>query len=447
MTCRSISARSSRSTSEPRRPSRRVLLAARPVRIGQDDVSANDRGLRAPDERPGCRRLRRPLMVARVLRWAFLAAALVSLVTACGMKSSTADTPPAGPSAPATTLPRTEGTLRLLTRQGYAESGWVPAVRAQHRLPGGGALRRQRREPAERRRRLCVRRRVDPGQRRLRGRPGRSSARAQPGARAAARPLPGAVPRSGGSARRAPPLRRLVHVDARLELWRKSIRKHAPATWAPLSWNTRARRGRVSLEDTPLEIGDAALSLRALRPALGITDPYALDETQFAAAVALDETTRAPRGRALAVARRRDRRVRRRPRRRRRGRLVHGRADPNTERRRRPHAAPRGRAGRDRPLDAGRPRTPPGLRVPLDAIRLGTRVQAQVARYFGAAPVNRDACARLGRTACRALHADATGALFKHIAFRHTPVENCGGGRICVPFALWEQTWNELRSS
>jgi hypothetical protein len=53
----------------------------------------------------------------------------------------------------------------------------------------------------------------------------------------------------------------------------------------------------------------------------------------------------------------------------------------------------------------------------------------------------------LGAAACQALHADAGAPLLKRIAFRHTPVESCGGGRICVPFARWEQTWTQLRSS
>jgi putative spermidine/putrescine transport system substrate-binding protein len=75
------------------------------------------------------------------------------------------------------------------------------------------------------------------------------------------------------------------------------------------------------------------------------------------------------------------------------------------------------------------------------------RVQARVARFYGATPVNAGACAALGASTCHALHADAAGALLKRIAFRHTPVENCGGGRICVPFARWEQSWTGLRSS
>jgi putative spermidine/putrescine transport system substrate-binding protein len=74
------------------------------------------------------------------------------------------------------------------------------------------------------------------------------------------------------------------------------------------------------------------------------------------------------------------------------------------------------------------------------------RVQAQVARYFGATPVNRDACALLGQAACRAVHVDTPARFLSKIAFRHTPVENCGGGRRCVPFTRWEQAWRDMRS-
>ena len=50
------------------------------------------------------------------------------------------------------------------------------------------------------------------------------------------------------------------------------------------------------------------------------------------------------------------------------------------------------------------------------------RVQAQVARYFGATPVNREACALLGQAACSDVHLDAPARFLRRIAFRHTPV-------------------------
>ena len=50
-----------------------------------------------------------------------------------------------------------------------------------------------------------------------------------------------------------------------------------------------AADGAVSVYDSPIYIADAALYLMATQPDLGITNPYALDETQFAAAIDLLE--------------------------------------------------------------------------------------------------------------------------------------------------------------
>ena len=387
-------------------------------------------------------------MAVRALGWASLAVALACVATACGTSNSTTNAAQAGPSGPETTLPRAEGALRLLARQGYAETSWVrPFERST-----GCRVEVRYADTAEGLRRAADGWSFDvasiPG--------GLAYAVAEDGA---ARALnPDLVPERASfrapfrdpAAGRAGARRYGVSFmwSPRLLIWRKSIRKHAPATWAPLSWKTKARRGRVALEDTPLQIGDAAVELRSLIPGLGIGDPYALDENQFAAAVALTKRRLRSGGRALAAAGRRDRRVRRRPRRRRRGRLVHGGADPRPERRRRPDAPARGRARRGRPLDARRPCTPPRLRVPLDALRLvGARAGS------GGSLLRRDAgqprrlrAARAGRLPCRRTLDAPARFLRKRIAFRHTPVENCGGGRRCVPFARWEQAWRDMRS-
>ena len=203
----------------------------------------------------------------------------------------------------------------------------------------------------------------------------------------------------------------------------------------------------MSLEDTPLEIGDAALSLRKLEPTLGITDPYALNEVQFAAAVALTKRRmhlagalwQLPGDEIDAFA----------------GGLVDvGAGDWYTASQIRDQNANVGitlpREGAPGEIDLwmlGAQALHPGCAYRWMRYASEARVQAQVARYFGATPVNRGACAALGRATCKALHADAGGAFLKRIAFRHTPVENCGGGRICVPFTQWEQAWQELRSS
>ena len=65
----------------------------------------------------------------------------------------------------------------------------------------------------------------------------------------------------------------------------------------PTSWDVvfkettlsdgQSNKGRVQAYDGPIYIADAALYLKATKPELGITDPYALTKPQFDAAVAL----------------------------------------------------------------------------------------------------------------------------------------------------------------
>lgn len=64
--------------------------------------------------------------------------------------------------------------------------------------------------------------------------------------------------------------------------------KEAPASWAvvfePMKLPDRkANKGRVQAYDGAIYIADAALYLKSKNPELGITDPYALNEAQYAA--------------------------------------------------------------------------------------------------------------------------------------------------------------------
>ena len=51
--------------------------------------------------------------------------------------------------------------------------------------------------------------------------------------------------------------------------------------------------GKISVYDAPIYIADAAIYLMATQPELGITNPYALDQTQFDAAIAALEAQKA----------------------------------------------------------------------------------------------------------------------------------------------------------
>jgi putative spermidine/putrescine transport system substrate-binding protein len=377
-------------------------------------------------------------------RWALVLAALACLATACGTSSSTADQPAAGPAGPASTLPRAEGALRLLVRQGYAEAAWVQPF---ERSTGCKVEVRYADSPAGLRSGAsswAFDVASIPG--------GLAYAVVQDGGARAINPalIPGRAgfraPFRDPAAVRAGARRYGVAFlwTPRLLIWRHSLRKHAPASWAPLAYNVKARKGKVALEDTPLEIGDAAITLRKLAPQLAIHDPYALDEAQFTAALALTKRRmhlvgalwQLPGDEIDAFD----------------GGLVDvGAGDWYTA-----------QQVRDQNVDIGLTLPREGAAGELDVWMLGARaphpgcayrwmryastpgVQAQVARYFGATPVSAGACAVLGTTTCSALHANASKPFLSRIAFRHTPVANCGGGRRCVPFAQWEQAWTDL---
>ncbi|TML67231.1 MAG: ABC transporter substrate-binding protein, partial [Actinobacteria bacterium] len=58
----------------------------------------------------------------------------------------------------------------------------------------------------------------------------------------------------------------------------------------PTSWSAiydPKNKGKITIPDNPIQIADAALYLSKTQPALGIKDPYELDQKQFDAAIAL----------------------------------------------------------------------------------------------------------------------------------------------------------------
>jgi putative spermidine/putrescine transport system substrate-binding protein len=67
----------------------------------------------------------------------------------------------------------------------------------------------------------------------------------------------------------------------------------APTSWDVVFDKSADYAGKVTAYDSPIYIADAAVYLMAHQPDLGITNPYALDETQLAAAVDLLTAQRA----------------------------------------------------------------------------------------------------------------------------------------------------------
>lgn len=61
----------------------------------------------------------------------------------------------------------------------------------------------------------------------------------------------------------------------------------APTSWDVVFDKASEHKGKITAYDSPIYIADAAMYLMAHKPELGITNPYALDETQLQAAVDL----------------------------------------------------------------------------------------------------------------------------------------------------------------
>ena len=80
---------------------------------------------------------------------------------------------------------------------------------------------------------------------------------------------------------------------ANLLMYNSDVVKPAPTSWSVVFDGASKYAGKVTAYDSPIYIADAALYLMKTNPSLGITDPYALDATQLAAAVELLKAQRA----------------------------------------------------------------------------------------------------------------------------------------------------------
>jgi putative spermidine/putrescine transport system substrate-binding protein len=75
-------------------------------------------------------------------------------------------------------------------------------------------------------------------------------------------------------------------------MYNTKVFKEPPTSWAVVFeeqklGDGKSNKGRVQAYDGPIYVADAALYLMKKRPELGITDPYELDEKQYAAALEL----------------------------------------------------------------------------------------------------------------------------------------------------------------
>jgi len=237
---------------------------------------------------------------------------------------------------------------------------------------------------------------------------------------------------------------------ANLLLYTAAAYPTAPTSWADM-WETGSpAAGKVSPYDDAIYIADAAVYLMATQPELGIENPYALDQEQFDAAIALLEQQKplvaeywgdvVKQGQGLAS-----------------GSVTQAQgwqltanianADGEKVATTKPAEGATGWSDTWM-VKAGTENINCAYKW-LDHV-VSPEVNAQIAEYFGEAPANAKSCALTTNPEhCAVFHAE-DAAYWEDVWYWTTPTEECIDGRTdaeCVPYEEWVRAWSALRSS
>ena len=234
--------------------------------------------------------------------------------------------------------------------------------------------------------------------------------------------------------------------------WGSNVLMYNTQTFAkpPTSWDVvfkeqkfpdgKSNRGRVQAYDGAIYIADAALYLKHHQPELGITDPYALDQAQFDAAVALLKAQRQLVGRYWHDANVQvDDFVSEG--------VVASSAWPfqvnllKSKKAAIESTIPvEGATGWADTTMMHSQAPHPNCAYKWIEHSLSPKLQGDVAAWFGSVPVVPAACkdnALLGPEGCKTNGAEN----FEKISFWRTPVAACGDGKQCIPYSEWVSSY------
>jgi putative spermidine/putrescine transport system substrate-binding protein len=234
---------------------------------------------------------------------------------------------------------------------------------------------------------------------------------------------------------------------ANLLMWRSDKVKTAPKSWSAVFDDAAANSGKVTAYDSPIYIADAAVYLKAHQPDLGITDPYELDDKQFAAAIDLLKKQREHIGEYWSDYTKEQAAFAN-------GDSVVGttwqvianllEADKVKIKTTLPEEGSTGWS--DTWMIAAKAKHPNCMYMWMDHI-ISPKANAAVAEWFGEAPSNAKSCAETAvKNHCEIFHA-ADEAYFDKVAYWKTPVKACGDdrGEVCKDYSEWVQAWTEVK--
>ena len=220
----------------------------------------------------------------------------------------------------------------------------------------------------------------------------------------------------------------------------------APTSWDVVFDASSAYKGKVTAYDSPIYIADAAMYLMSTQPDLGIENPYALDETQLAAAVDLLKEQRTNIGeywsdylKSIQSFETAD--------------TVVGTT----------WQVIKNSMAADTPVDvvlpdegatgwsdtwmiASKAKNPNCAYMWLDYIA-SPEANAQATEYFGEAPSNDAACEFRSEGSCESFHAGDEEYASK-IWYWSTPIAECLDGRTdveCTDYSAWTTAWSEIK--
>ncbi|MDQ5822410.1 MAG: ABC transporter substrate-binding protein [Actinomycetota bacterium] len=234
---------------------------------------------------------------------------------------------------------------------------------------------------------------------------------------------------------------------ANLLMWRTDKVTPAPTSWGAVFDANSPYKGKITAYDSPIYIADAALYLMKTNPALGIKNPYELDDKQFAAAIDLLKQQRKIIGEywsdytkeqaAFAS-----------------GNSVIGTtwqvianllaADKVKVQTALPKEGSTGWS--DTWMIASKAKNPNCMYKWMDHI-ISPQANAEVAEWFGEAPSNAKSCdLTADKNHCTTFHADDE-AYFDKVWYWTTPQADCGDdrGSVCKDYSEWVQAWTEIK--
>jgi putative spermidine/putrescine transport system substrate-binding protein len=235
---------------------------------------------------------------------------------------------------------------------------------------------------------------------------------------------------------------------ANLLQYRTDVVTPAPTSWGVVFDPNSPYKGKVTAYDSPIYIADAALYLMKTKPDLGIKNPYALDDTQFKAAVDLLKQQNTVVGEYWSDYTKSIQSFKS-------GDSVVGTTWQVINNLAKADKVPveavlptEGSTGwSDTWMISSKSKHPNCAYMWMDHI-ISPEANAAVAEWFGEAPSNRLACGKTAdKSHCTTFHAEDE-AYFDQVWYWTTPIAQCVDGRTdvtCKDYAAWTQAWTEIK--